>query len=137
MTNPQSKTPNKILSIDPGTKKAGVAIVNKSGNPIFTKIINHENSFNTQLEKIIEKHKPDTIIIGNGTNSKFFFKAINSITNENIPIELIDETGSSAQARSEFFSEMPLLKRLFALISYALGFSRIEIDDRVAVILAN
>lgn len=114
MTKPEYG--KKILAIDPGFN-AGckMAILDEFGNPIsFEKIYLHKKlEAKAILKMILEKEKPEVIVIGNGTWVNETIDLLNEITK--IDIYIVNESGASVYSASktaaEEFPELDSLDR--------------------------
>ena len=135
MTNPLIKNEDVLLAIDPGTSKIGIAILRSNGSVLDKRIIRKNENPDSVLNEILGNYKPTTIVIGNGTGYEKIKQVIESITQSNIQVIIFDETDSTREARKNYFNRYNPLKRFFLTIGYLFGFSRIDLDDDVAVII--
>ena len=134
MTNPD-KTKNRILAIDPGTRKAGLAVLESDGTVLTRLIIRDISAFDSIVRESIERFHPGVIAIGNGTGHEEARMKIESIVHDTSIIKIIDEKGSTEEARRNYFAQFSLLKRIIVTVGYILGAVKIEVDDEVAVII--
>lgn len=93
---------NKLLGIDPGRSKTGVALLNIDGCIISTETVLTEKL----SEKLLEIDAPVCIVIGNGTNSSNIEKVVKAVF-ENIPIEVVEESYSTEEARPLYWECNP------------------------------
>ncbi len=104
MTKPEYG--NKILAIDPwyaaGCK---IAILDELGNPqAFTKIYLHRTQeAKNIITDLLEKHRPDVVIIGNGTGNKETIDLVQELTDTDIYI--VNESGASVYSASKIAQE--------------------------------
>jgi RNase H-fold protein (predicted Holliday junction resolvase) len=124
-----------ILAIDPGTRKAGLAVIQSDGSVLDKRIIRDFADFKITLKRTIQIYKPSVMVIGNGTGFGIMRMIIEPMVGNAIPIETVDEKGSSEEARKEYMNRFRFLKRFVMTIAYILGFWKMELDDDVAVII--
>lgn len=134
MTNPD-KLINRILAIDPGTRKAGFAVLESDGSVLTRVIIKDLSTFDSIIREIVERFNPGVIAIGDGTGHENVQAKIKSIVHDSSIIKIIDEKGSTEEARRNYFAQFSVLKRIIMTIGYILGMVKIEVDDEVAVII--
>lgn len=121
-----------VLSIDPGREKCGIAVVTESG--VLRKEVIATSGMPSIVPSLISEFPIAIIIIGNGTGGRAMAESLRTIVLQ-IPIELVDETLSTMNARKKFFKENPP-KGLRRLIPLGLLVPDRPYDDYVAVILA-
>lgn len=121
----------KILSIDPGKSKCGIAILDEERNVLEKKIIFTEN-FDNEIKKIIKLYQPEKIILGNKTYSKEILKKLKNLM---LDVILVDEHLSSLKARKLYFKENPP-RGIWRFIPESLRYPKVPIDEYVAVVLA-
>jgi RNase H-fold protein (predicted Holliday junction resolvase) len=122
-----------VVSIDPGKEKCGLAVVGRDLSVRFRKVI-VTSLVAEELNKVIEGHHPQKIIIGSGTFSKKVRGLIQSI-HEELPREVIDEKHSTEQARFKYFKENPP-RGLWRLLPVSLQVPPRPYDDYAAIVLA-
>jgi RNase H-fold protein (predicted Holliday junction resolvase) len=131
-----SEQKRNIIGVDPGTGKIGLAVLDASGDVITKAIFRRDEWSDECLGRILREYTPFTLVIGNGTGMENIRKIITTLVNESFEIKIIEEKGSSEQARKEFLMSLSPLKRTIFIIGQIIGTVRFEIDDHVAVILA-
>ncbi len=94
-----------ILSIDPGRKKCGIALVDSQLRYIEGQVVNNEELIG-QLKKYIDKYCPSDIVVGSGTNSKNIINIIKEHFPEH-PVITVKEEDTTWQARKYFFQYNP------------------------------
>ncbi|MHB0912603.1 MAG: hypothetical protein ACYC2Y_04065 [Armatimonadota bacterium] len=117
----------KVLAIDPGSAKCGLAVV--ADRVLYREIVEREHVL--QAVRTLAPNV-DRVIIGNGTGSVGLIEGLRAA---GIETEQVDEAFSSEKARRRFLRENPPqgLRRLIP------GWLRVPdrpYDDYVAVILA-
>jgi len=132
MPSPQLKLWNTILAIDPGTSKIGYALLDSNQNAIEKGIIRDLSKLDDAVRDIIKKFKPEIIVIGNGTGSDGICERIKPVA-RGLQIVVVDESGTTEEARKRYWSKIKPGIRTFKMIAYILGLIKIELDDEVAV----
>lgn len=121
----------RILAIDPGSQKCGVAVV--EGNTVLHKaILPRDKAIDGVVTLIAELH-PERVIIGNGTGAQPVTNTLQEATE--IPIIQVDEAYTSLAARKRYLSEHPA-RGLSRLVPVELRIPKEPYDDYVALILA-
>lgn len=93
---------NKLLGIDPGRSKTGVALLTDGGEIISTETILTEKL----TEKLLTMDVPSRIIIGNGTNSSNIAKMVRAVFTD-VPLEVVEESYSTEEARPLYWQCNP------------------------------
>ncbi len=126
-----------VLAIDPGSAKCGVALV--SGTPgsveshvVYKGVVEREALSDT-LSRLTSEHKPDVVVIGNGTRHQDVFEELKSVTS--IPIRVVDEYATTLAARKLYFEENPPMG-VRKLIPRSMQTPQVPYDDYVAILLA-
>jgi RNase H-fold protein (predicted Holliday junction resolvase) len=92
-----------ILAIDPGTRKAGYAVVAPAGAVATQGIVGAERLLELARE-LCSAHKVVTIALGEGTNAGPVQLELSIL---GLPIVLIDERETTLRARALYFRENP------------------------------
>lgn len=123
----------RILAIDPGRDKCGVAVVEASGEVIMHSICPRQN-VPALLPALIQEYTITEIVLGNATTSQPLHQEIHDIV-PGLPIAMVDETGSTLEARPLYWQANPPVgwRRLLPL---SLQVPPAPIDDFAAVVLA-
>jgi hypothetical protein len=137
VTNTVSAQQNRtIIAVGPGRSKSGLAVV---VGPLPPKVLEHivveSLQLLTAIQAILERH-PDacTIVMGNGTGSGELADIVRKGVN-GLDIVLVDEHGTSEQARARFVvtEPLPVWQRL---LPTGMRSPNRPYDDYVAIILA-
>ncbi len=127
---------HKVLAIDPGREKCGIAIVHREQGVIFKTIIMTDELVSVVTE-LVTTHKVTTIVIGDRTTSGTAQAALTGIASasQKLTIVPVNEHRSTDEARKRYWRENPPsgLKRL---IPTTMQVPPCPVDDYVAVILA-
>lgn len=111
-----------ILAIDPGKDKCGIALLLDTGELKEKKIVPPSEVF-----ALVEKYRPQTILLGDGTYSKTFSGLKNVI--------LVKEKNSTLEARERYFKDHPP-RGIMRWLPAGLRFPPVQIDDYAAWVLA-
>ncbi len=123
----------RVLAIDPGTAKCGVAVVCSDGHVLHRGIVSAETLVE-ETRALIAARRPCLIICGNGTGAKPILQALQA-AQFSISVQAVEEAHTSEAARIRFVRENrpPFLQRL---LPRSLRTPWLPYDDYVAVILA-
>lgn len=122
----------KILAIDPGKNKSGIAVLERNSGIVFKGIFNF-SSLKEELKKIIEAYRPEAVILGGGTYSKKNKQVIQEISNLNLII--IDEKYTTQLAKFKYFKDHPP-RGFWKIIPLSLQVPKEPYDDYAAIIIA-
>jgi RNase H-fold protein (predicted Holliday junction resolvase) len=120
-----------VLGVDPGTRKAGYALLEITGG-VVTRGIEPIETLEAKLERVLAAHPVAALAMGAGTNAK----AISAmLSNLGVPIRFVDERETTLAARRLYYAEnrAPLWQRLLPL---GLRFPPRPIDDYAAELIA-
>lgn len=121
-----------IAALDPGRDKCGFAVLSKTGDTLFQKII-ETLCLENEIKDAREKFKFNTLVMGNGTTSKIAKSRIETFFDD-LSIKVIDEYNTTQMAKGEYFKANPP-KGLMKLIPLSMQTPPVPVDDYVAVIL--
>ncbi len=97
---------NKIvLSIDPGNKKCGIAVVDNDLKFIAGEVVGKEKLLH-RIKVCLDRYKIKKILIGSGTNSEKFFTIIKEKF-PNLILTKVAEKDTTMQARKRYFEYYP------------------------------
>jgi RNase H-fold protein (predicted Holliday junction resolvase) len=123
----------RVLAIDPGSAKCGIAVVGRDEVVSFRGVILTEVLIEKSLELVADYH-PEAVIIGGGTGSKPLIRMLRERI-RSVPVVVVDESYTSEQARARFVAENPA-RGLQRLLPRSLRSPDRPYDDYVAVVLA-
>lgn len=131
-----------VLSIDPGREKCGVAIVEAADKEVpvesALKVLWQEvvprAAISDRLPELVERFQPHAFLLGDATTSKTL-AAILSAQWPQIPLHIVDETGSTLAARDLFWKAHPP-RGWRRCVPLSLQCPSVPLDDFAAVILA-
>ncbi|MGM0600689.1 MAG: pre-16S rRNA-processing nuclease YqgF [Candidatus Rifleibacteriota bacterium] len=132
-----STEPNKkfILAIDPGSDKVGYAALNYDLTVSEKGIV-----FLSELHSLFKRfcaedkeHRPEAVVIGNGTAAAIVCRLYNSLELEP-PVRFAEEKNTTYKARSRYFAENPP-QGFWRLIPLGLQTAPVPIDDYAAILI--
>lgn len=94
------------LGVDPGRSKTGLALTGEDGKILKLRIALTENILQELRDFVTEEVELETIIMGNGTNSKNIRRAIEEVF-PNQELKLVGEAFSTEEARGLYWVENP------------------------------
>ena len=121
-----------VLAIDPGSAKCGLAVVQRDGVVRFQAVVPTE-SVVAQAQELAIAHRPDAIVIGNGTGSKPLLLQLQAASLP-APLLPVDESYTSQAARVRYLASNPP-RGWQRLLPISLRTPPVAYDDYVAVIL--
>lgn len=125
---------NKIvLSIDPGNKKCGIAVVDSQLKFIAGEVIGKEKLLN-KVKIYLDRYKIKNILIGSGTNSENIFDIIKEKFPNLILIKVV-EKDTTMQARKRYFEYYPPAG-LLKILPISLRVPPRPYDDFAAFVIA-
>ncbi len=123
----------RVLSIDPGRAKCGIAILNREGEVLFRGIVAADRIVEETLA-LNAAYTPDAILVGAGTGSRPVLLALQQVGLSAL-LHCVDESYTSEAARKRFVGENPP-KGWRRLLPHSLRTPDRPYDDYVAIILA-
>jgi len=132
---------SRILAIDPGQDKAGLALTDGDGEPVWLGILSVEN-FREEFEGFFERVLADSeveldaVVIGDGTGSEELEKFLKSALKSELRFIKINEWGSTDEAVKLYrqYEETGLIKNIFFTIFN--WRPKTPIDQYAALVLA-
>lgn len=125
---------DRILSIDPGREKCGVAVVGKEDGVLWKGVVGTAGLAPLVID-LAAVHDIQTIVVGDRTSHNAAVDAITSLETQSLTIVPVDEHHSSEEARTRYWREHPPAG-LWRLVPLGLRVPPVPVDDYVAVILA-
>lgn len=95
----------KLLGIDPGRSKTGLALTDEQGK-ILALHIASTLEMRQELADFVGTASVKAVIMGNGTNSKVIMNDVAAVFPQ-LPLHLIGEAHSTEEARSLYWQENP------------------------------
>ena len=129
-------TAERIVAVDPGREKCGVAVMDRAQGLLHREIVPTQG-LATVITALLEKYSCRWIILGNQTFARPVRASLQSVLDHGqaAEIAMIDERGSTGEARSRYWQAFPPAGwRRF--IPLGLLVPPCAIDDFAAIILA-
>ena len=122
----------RILGIDPGSVKCGLGIVEVEGGSVLHHEIVARAELHAAVQRLQSDHAVTRIALGSGTEAKTVQADIAEV---GIPIDLVNEYGTTLAARARYFQAKPP-RGWKRFIPRGLLVPEEPIDDWAAVIIA-
>lgn len=120
-----------ILGVDPGTRKAGYAVIDENGR-VLAQGIEPPDLLLERLRSLTNERAVEAVALGRGTNANPVRLDLAAL---GVPIHLVDEHETSLQARALYFAEHPP-KGWRRLIPIGMQLPPDPIDDYAAILIA-
>lgn len=120
-----------VLGIDPGTRKAGFAVLEPSG-AVRERGIESIDALIDRARSLIARHEVVMIALGTGTNAEALGAALAPL---GVPVTLVDERETTLRARPLYFADHPP-RGWRKLIPLGMQVPPRPIDDYAAVLIA-
>jgi RNase H-fold protein (predicted Holliday junction resolvase) len=124
-------SPTRILAIDPGREKCGLAAVDTALGLLQRAVI-PRGDLPTLLHDWCERHHPTLILLGSGTGSRDLAALLTDLP---VPLQIVPERDTTRRARERYFSENPP-RGWRRLLPSTLQTPPVPIDDYAAWVLA-
>lgn len=122
-----------VMAIDPGRRKAGVAVVERGGQVLYRAVLTVQE-LESQLPELCARFRPRAVVVGGGTGWRVVQPLLRPIAAE-VPVHVVDESYTSEQARRRYLRENPP-RGWRRLLPAWLRTPDQPYDDYVAIILA-
>lgn len=122
-----------VLAIDPGRDKCGIAVVSAAGEALHQLICARGETVGT-LPPLLAKYGIAVIVLGHATTSRALHQELQQSL-PHIQIHTLDETGSTLQARDEYWRAHPP-RGWRRLLPLSLQTPPRAVDDFAALVLA-
>ncbi len=121
----------RVLAIDPGRKKCGVAVVEQ--DTVLDRAVIPTGKLVETVRRWVEKYTPERILLGNRTSSEEFRELLAASLRE-VPVILVPEGETTLAARQRYFHEHPP-RGWRRLLPLSMQLPPEPYDDYVAVLL--
>ena len=92
-----------VLAIDPGRNKCGLLLANLDKALVLEGKVLGVDSLIDYIRELIDTNPIELILLGNGTSSEYWEKTFNCF----LPVELVDEEGTTLLARERYWEMRP------------------------------
>lgn len=125
-----------VISVDPGTEKAGIAVVSRTRGTLERHVVNISECAQKALE-LAQRYSVDTVVMGDRTGCEPLIRALTepACLGPGLRIVRVDEHRSSLEARERYLRANPG-RGLARLLPLGLRCPDRAYDDYVAEILA-
>ncbi len=120
-----------ILGIDPGSAKAGYALIEASGSVVVAGI-EPLDALPARLREIAGRHAIAAVALGRGTNALAIKARLEEL---GLPIHFVDEYETTRRARELYFVDHPP-RGWRRLIPLGMQLPQRPIDDYAAILIA-
>ena len=131
----------RILSLDPGSHKCGVAVVkNEEQRPeVLLHRVVEASKIETSLSQWISDYSINVIVLGDATTSAAWRSRIEKVlslhSDSPIKLQMVEEAGSTLEARALYWKENPP-RGWRKVLPLSLQAPPEPIDDFAAIVLA-
>ena len=120
-----------ILGIDPGTRKAGFAVISGDTGAVVELGIEPVEELLSRAKRLVEQHKITAVALGTGTNADVLGGELAGL---GLPVKLVDERETTLRARGLYFADHPP-RGWRRLIPLGMQLPPRPIDDYAAVLI--
>lgn len=121
----------RVLAIDPGRQKCGMAVLDGEGGLIERRIVSRG-----ELPEIVrdwcDHYQPDLLLLGTGTGSRDLLQPLGALP---VPLRRVPERETTRRARHRYFADHPP-RGWRRLIPRSLQTPAVPVDDYAAWIIA-
>jgi RNase H-fold protein (predicted Holliday junction resolvase) len=121
----------RIVGVDPGSAKAGYAVVDAAGT-VLEAGIEPVGALTDRLRELSQRYHPEGFAVGKGTNSAGVAARVAEI---GLPVRLVDEYETTRFARALYFADHPP-RGWRRLLPLGLQAPPRPIDDYAAILIA-
>jgi RNase H-fold protein (predicted Holliday junction resolvase) len=121
----------RVLAIDPGREKCGVAVVDHRDGVLARGVIPTTVIYPLARDWA-RAHRPEVVVLGNGTSSKDVRASLRELE---LPVTVFPERHTTERARKRYFQENPP-RGLWKLIPLGLRTPPMPVDDYAAILIA-
>ncbi len=122
----------KVLAVDPGRRKCGLAVVSHDGGILHREVVATEEVVE-KVRHCLEDHQPEKVLLGGSTGSKEVNRRLQSELD--LKAIIVDERHTTEKARYRYFQDHPP-KGLWRLVPLGLQVPPHQYDDYAAVVMA-
>jgi RNase H-fold protein (predicted Holliday junction resolvase) len=124
----------RLLAIDPGTIKCGLAILDSDAK-VLLREISPTGTIQNRLEELIGEWQISHVVYGKSTGAKQMQRLLEELSAKStFTVHSVDEKNSTLEARPLYWQEYPR-RGLLRLLPISLLAPPVAIDDFAAVVL--
>jgi RNase H-fold protein (predicted Holliday junction resolvase) len=121
----------RVLGVDPGTGKAGYAVL-EAGGTVLVQGIEGLAGLLERLTAVVAEFEPSALAVGRGTNAGRVIKSLEALR---LPVHQVDEYETTRFARTLYFADNPP-KGWRRLLPVSLQTPLRPVDDYAAILIA-
>jgi len=121
----------RVLAVDPGSAKCGLAVVDERGGVLARGVVPTE-TVAAVVNAWYKAHRPQLLVVGKGTSLK---RVRQELAELRLPLEVVREEHTTMRARARYFEENPP-RGWRRLIPLSLQTPPVPVDDYAAVLIA-
>ncbi len=121
-----------VLGIDPGTHKAGFALLERSQGPPLALGVEALDGLMERVVHLLAQHSVGAIALGRGTHAG---TVAAMLERSGIPVHFVDEWGTTLEARALYFADHPP-RGWRRLVPLGMQLPPRPIDDYAALLIA-
>jgi len=121
----------RILAVDPGRDKCGVAVVERDGQVVHRSVV-PASQVAQEVQRLVAEHDVGSVLLGDRTAAKTVARLLRSLGVQPV---IVDEHRSTEEGRRRYFQDNPP-RGWRRLLPVSLQTPPRAYDDYVAVVLA-
>ncbi len=121
----------RILGIDPGTRKAGYAVLASDDASVLELGIEPVEALLDRARRLVKEHEITAVALGTGTNAGALGEQLAGL---GVPVLLVDERETTLRARALYFADHPP-RGWRRLLPLGMQLPPRPIDDYAAVLI--
>jgi len=120
----------RVLAVDPGRQKCGVAVCDPGG--VIARAVVSLAELAPLVREWVRSHRVDWVVVGSGTGSR---EVVARLSGLGAPVRVLEERGTTLQARRRYFKDHPP-RGWRRLLPLSLQIPPAPYDDYSAIVLA-
>ncbi|TAM77685.1 pre-16S rRNA-processing nuclease YqgF [bacterium] len=124
----------RVLGVDPGTRKVGLAVVDESGLPLALEVAPVEATASRAVE-LVRSYGAEVVALGGLTGHRTVEEVLRAVLPVELPLHLVDERRSSYDARALYWHLHPP-RGLRRLVPRGMLFPPEPLDAYAAAVIA-
>lgn len=121
-----------VLSVDPGRRKCGLAVVSADRGVLHRMIVAREEVAPV-VRQVVQDYAPAEVLVGGSTGSRDVVHELRTALSREIRV--VDERHTTERARRRYYLDHPP-RGLWRLVPLGLQVPPVPVDDYAAVVMA-
>lgn len=121
-----------ILSVDPGSRKCGLAVVSAERGVLHRRIVPREEVAPV-VRQAVQDFAPAEVLVGGSTGSRDVVQELRLALSQEVRV--VDESHTTERARRRYYQDHPP-RGLWRLVPLGLQVPPVPVDDYAAVVMA-